>query len=596
MSVIYALGFYDRGWVPHDEGTIAQSAERVLTGEVPHRDFDEIYTGGLTYLHALAFKVLGLNLISLRIVLLIFFLGFVPALYTIAVRFASPSVATMVTLLAVVWSVPNYFASVPSWYNLFFATFGTLALIWHAETQHIRWLFIAGLCGGFSLLAKITGLYYIIAAVLFLTFREQILSNGGVGDRRRVSWPFLLSKLSGVLLFLCGLMMLLQWRVNWMEIFHFVIPQVAICGILLWSEWREGKGPVLVRVKLLSGWLLPFGIGAVIPIALFVAVYLSTDSLADLYRGVFVLPHRRLEIAAADFPPLLTVIAGLPYAAMVFFPLSRVPTKSDKVFGFVLILSLIVILCLSGALIVYSIVWQSVRSFGVIAVIAGCQVFARSFSGGYLEPDKRQRLFLLMSMTALLSLVQFPFAAPVYFLYIAPFVCLALLAVLAVQSEIPKFSHVVILLFYLLFGILWTNTGYVAAGVGNTGYPAKALLDIPRGQLRVTEYEKWLYTQLVNLIRKHSKSDYIYATPDSPEIYFLSGMRNPTRTMFDFFSDSEKDADRIRALVEEKKINVAVINREPQFSPTLDPKVLAMLQEHFPNFLDLGRFTVRWKE
>jgi hypothetical protein len=596
MSVLYALGFYDRGWVPHDEGTIAQSAERVLTGEVPHRDFDEIYTGGLTYLHALAFKVFGLNLISLRIVLLIFFIGFVPALYAIAVRFTSRSVATMVTLLAVVWSVPNYFASVPSWYNLFFATFGTLALIWHAETRQIRWLFIAGLCGGFSLLAKITGLYYVVAAVLFLTFREQILSSGGVGDRRRVSWPFLLSKLSGVLLFLWGLMMLLQWRVNWMEIFHFVIPQVAICGILLWSEWREGKGPVLVRVKLLSGWLLPFAIGAVIPIAFFVAVYLSTDSLADLYRGVFVLPHRRLEIAAADFPPLLTVIAGLPYAAMVFFPLSRVPTKSDKVFGFVLILSLIVILCLSGALIVYSIVWQSVRSLGVIAVVAGCQIFARSFSGGYLEPDKRQRLFLLMSMTALLSLVQFPFASPVYFLYIAPLVCLVLLAVLAVQSEIAKFSHFVILLFYLLFAILWINTGYVAAGVGNTGYSAKTLLDIPRGQLRVTEYENWLYTRLVNLIQKHSKSNYIYATPDSPEIYFLSGMRNPTRTMFDFFSDSEKDADRVRVLVEEKKINLVVINREPQFSPTLDPNVLAMLQEHFPNFLDLGRFTVRWKE
>jgi len=597
VSVLYALGFYDRGWVPHDEGTIAQSAERVLAGELPHRDFDEIYTGGLTYLHALAFKVLGLNLISLRILLLCFFIGFVPALYAIAVRLAPPIVAAAVTFLGVAWSVPNYFASVPSWYNLFFATFGILALIRHAETQHVGWLFIAGLFGGCSLLAKITGVYYIAAAVFFLTFREQILSNTGAGDRRTAFGWFFLVKLIGVLLFLAGLMMLLQWRLNLMGIFHFLIPQIAICGILLWSEWREGKNPFGLRVKMLSRLLLPFTTGAVIPVALFIAVYLSTDSLADLYRGVFVLPSRRLEIAAADFPPFLTVLASLPYAALVFFPGFEAPTKSDRLVGFFLICSLVGILCFSSDLILYSIVWQSVRSLGVIAVLAGTQIFfARSLSGGFLEPDKRQKLFLLISMTALLSLIQFPFAAPLYFLYIAPLVCLALLVVLTVQPVIPKFSHFIILLFYLLFAILWTNTGYVAAGVGNTGYPAKSLLNLPRGQLRVTEYDNQLYTQVVNLIQKHSKSIYIYATPDCPEIYFLSGMRNPTRTMFDFLSDGEKDPRLLSALLEKKQINVVVINQVLQFSPPLDPAVFAMLQEHFPRFLNFGRFTVRWKE
>jgi hypothetical protein len=399
-----------------------------------------------------------------------------------------------------------------------------------------------------------------------------------------------------VFLFLAALMMLLQWRLNLMEIFHFVIPPVVICGILLWSEWREGKSPFLIRARSVSGLLLPFIVGAVIPVALFAAVYLSTESLADLYRGVFVLPHRRLEIAAADFPPFVSVLAALPYAALVFFPGSRTPTKSTKLLGFFLICSLFGVLYLSGGLILYSIVWQSVRCLGVIAVLAGALLLSRSLVCGFLESGKRQILYLLITMTALLSLIQFPFASPVYFLYIAPFVCLALLAVLALQSEIPKFSHFVILIFYLLFAILWTNTGYVAAGVGNTGYPAKTRLDIPRGQLRVTEYENWVYTRLVNLILRHAKSNYIYATPDSPEVYFLSGMRNPTRAIFDFFSDSEKDADQIRALLEEKKINVVIINREPQFSPTLDPRVLAMLQEHFPKFLDLGRFTARWKE
>ena len=35
----YAALTIDRGWIPHDEGLLGQAAVRVLTGELPHRDF-----------------------------------------------------------------------------------------------------------------------------------------------------------------------------------------------------------------------------------------------------------------------------------------------------------------------------------------------------------------------------------------------------------------------------------------------------------------------------------------------------------------------------------------------------------------------------
>src|SRR5439155_19314010 len=113
FSAVYVSNFIDRGWIAHDDGSLAQMAERVLNGELPHRDFDEIYTGGLSMLYAGAFKVLGVNLITIRIVLYVFFLAFVPAVYAIALRFATPIIAGAVTLVAVVWSVPNYFAGLP---------------------------------------------------------------------------------------------------------------------------------------------------------------------------------------------------------------------------------------------------------------------------------------------------------------------------------------------------------------------------------------------------------------------------------------------------------------------------------------------------
>src|SRR3984893_629975 len=81
ISGIYAGAHLKRGWVPHDEGAFAQSADRVLHGELPHRDYTEIYTGGLAYLNAFAFRYLGEDLAVLRIVLFVFFLLWIPVFY-----------------------------------------------------------------------------------------------------------------------------------------------------------------------------------------------------------------------------------------------------------------------------------------------------------------------------------------------------------------------------------------------------------------------------------------------------------------------------------------------------------------------------------
>src|SRR5262249_19830972 len=158
---LYVWHYLDRGWWPNNAGAISLSAERVLKGEMPHRDFDEIYTGGVDYLHALAFKLLGTNFASMRRVLFALFLTCIPTVYFIANRFTSPVTAGIVSLLAVTWSLPIYSEPIASWYNLFFATHGAAALLRYLETDRQRWLFIAGVCGGLSCLAKIIGLYFL---------------------------------------------------------------------------------------------------------------------------------------------------------------------------------------------------------------------------------------------------------------------------------------------------------------------------------------------------------------------------------------------------------------------------------------------------
>src|SRR5215470_12337808 len=140
LSLVYMATHLKRVWVPHDEGTLGLSAERVLQGQLPHRDFDD-YTGGLTFLHAAAFRVWGINSGSMRNVLLIFFVAWVPAVFYVASRFSPPVSAGIVTVVAVAWSVPNYPGPMPSWYTLFFATWGVAALLCYLENGSKWWIF-----------------------------------------------------------------------------------------------------------------------------------------------------------------------------------------------------------------------------------------------------------------------------------------------------------------------------------------------------------------------------------------------------------------------------------------------------------------------
>jgi hypothetical protein len=180
-TLLLAARLHD-GFLPDDDPVLAHAAERVLQGDRPHVEFHDTYTGGLSYLDALALRLFGVRLESPRIMLLLFFILWVATFWWIAFKLTSAWPATMLTLLAVVWSVPQYPSPLPSWYNLYFATFGIGALFRYIDARRARWLFLAGLFAGLSFLAKISGLYFLAPSVcsLFTTSRTSRSGSGCV--------------------------------------------------------------------------------------------------------------------------------------------------------------------------------------------------------------------------------------------------------------------------------------------------------------------------------------------------------------------------------------------------------------------------------
>jgi len=143
-SLVYLWMFMPRGWVPHDEGTLGQSAEHILLGHLPHVDYQEPYTGGLSLLHAAVFKVFGVDLVYLRWVLFAAFAAVQLLIYVILRRFLEPIGAALVAMLSLTWSFPNYFASLPSWWVLLCAIVCVWAFIRYTETGSLRFAAAAG--------------------------------------------------------------------------------------------------------------------------------------------------------------------------------------------------------------------------------------------------------------------------------------------------------------------------------------------------------------------------------------------------------------------------------------------------------------------
>ena len=95
IAAAYVGARLNRGWIPMDEGALGHAAERVMQGELPHRDFDDVYTGGLATFDAVVFKVMGTQLSYLRLAMFAVFLLWVPTVYYIASRLARPVAAPL---------------------------------------------------------------------------------------------------------------------------------------------------------------------------------------------------------------------------------------------------------------------------------------------------------------------------------------------------------------------------------------------------------------------------------------------------------------------------------------------------------------------
>jgi hypothetical protein len=248
--------------------------------------------------------------------------------------------------------------------------------------------------------------------------------------------------------------------------------------------------------------------------------------------------------------------------------------------------------------VVFAAAWAPLALLVPLCVLAGVPLLGNTTLAADTPLLRRKQIMLLLSVTAVCSLIQVPFSAGIYFCYVAPLVPLALLALFSTAEQPSRFLLGSVLIFYLAFVVFLVRPGFIYI-MGNYYQPDPQTqrLNLARaGGLRVDPEEARQYEQLIPVVQEHAGgSQFIYAGPDCPEVYFLTGKQNPTRTLFDFFDPPAGRTERILATIESHQVKVAAILSQPAFSPAMASDLQTALRERFPNSARIGKFEVRWR-
>jgi hypothetical protein len=584
VAAIYLWPFIRRGWIPHDEGTLGLSAVRLLSGELPHVDFQD-YSGGMTWFYAGLFDMFGVNLVWIRYALFVAALVSVWVWYRIAIRFGGPVPAAGVALAALVWSFPNYFAGLPSWWSVTFTSIAILLLIQYAERRTLRWLFLAGLSLGISCTFKQSGVYLVGASVLALLYCEPSAGTSSGSAVQRTGLR--LVRVLTVTFAAGGLYYVIRdvWSIEILVL--LVAPVVCVCLLVVADGWFGREQAVPASPARLAGALLLLLSGVAVPVVMLAAPYVARQRFLELFHGALGVPQQLKVIGYYRWPSLWLSLLLVPVAALV----AKAGLQGRKEAGLIALAWLlpVAVLLTYGSDVGYLLTWNAIRSSPALLVVASCRLLWKR-RGNVSESERV--LFVLAAATALFALFQYPFAAPVYFCYVAPLAMLLAFAYLSVggaaRIRLPVLGSVA------LFAVLSVNPGYVdQMGRSRRVVALNTELGLPNASLRVGAEDAAVYRRVAWLVASHAATDTIYAAPDCPEVYYLTGRRNPTPANFDAFWPLT--TAQVVQLWATRDVHLVVLNHKPPFSHLPSDELMQEARRIFPQSESIGHFEVRWR-
>ncbi|MHB1068635.1 MAG: hypothetical protein ACYC1W_02105 [Gemmatimonadaceae bacterium] len=508
----------------------------------------------------------------------------------VARRFASPAGAALTALTCFGLAVPNYRAPMPSWYLLFLATFGMLAVLhWH-ESGRRRWIIAAGIFSGIAVLVKVTGIVQLVGCALALWSASPPAADRGPATA--TLWRLRVVTTAGLG---CGLALLALMALRSGEhmAWRLVPPFALLVWTLAYREWTSGGGTAAERLSVLTRVLRPYAIGVAIPLIIFSVFFTIESAGTDLLVGTFITPWRRLSAAVFSPPSPRGLLWSLPLLFLLW------PQRNERMAAAASGVGIVWF----GAIVLasardprwYQVGWSTVWSLPLLA--AACLALPTFLPRALDSRTPRRDMARSVGIIAVSQmLIEFPFAAPVYTLYVVPLSVLAILAAVQDWNRAPRRAVVVAGIFLLAFAGLRLNPGTIhSLGLWYQTGPDSVMLNVPRARLRVEAKHASDVSALVSTIDRIGAGRTLWAGPDAPEVYFLTGKPNRTRILFEFLDRVPYTSLDIPARALAIGASVVVIKRRPDFSPAPSLRSLAAVRREFPQCEDLIAYLVCWR-
>lgn len=288
LSAIILWYFHDRFWWPVDEGVYAYVAQRMLAGDVLHRDLIDLHAGYVNIVHALAFKLFGEDLLSLRYPLVLLTLAQAAFAWRLLAP-AGPWPAFVAATVATAFSFIQFLNPSANWYALFFFFVTCWALTRTDPSRRRDVILIGFLIGLCFLFRQLSGVFLAMGAVFWLVMKLKPATEAPPRLARAV-----------LAIILLGLAFYLWSKGSLFALLVFGIWPLGMLAAGM-TRVRADDGPVLKLVAALAAGALL----AALPLVLY---HLFEGSLLAWLDDIFLtamLIHQQEFIARSSFAHLL---------------------------------------------------------------------------------------------------------------------------------------------------------------------------------------------------------------------------------------------------------------------------------------------------
>lgn len=577
-----------RGWIPWDDGGMALIAERVMHGDLPHRDFDEPWTGGWSYFQAALFRTFGASLAMLRVPIFVAWLAGLVGAFRITRRFLDSASSALVVLACIVWSLAAWHLPLPNWYYAPLAVAAAWAVVRFEEHPHRAWLVVAGACIGLALAVKLTGLFLLAGIAVWCVARAADAPSGADWAGRVSGGVYLAAILMTV--FIAAVVLLLRALPR--EVFgsaavHFLLPNACLAAWVVFRARRSARSAKAAGLAL-GGLLLPLALGLAVSLAPLLWTYWREGAMSDLLTGLFVRPRVRLSFVTYGPPGrVFTALGGLPVAVLFFGSAFATASPSERGRTRWLAAALgagwgAVALWNDGA--AREALMLSVRAVPILLPMFAFVLDWRS----PIEGVRGRMLVLLVAVATTAQLLQVPFAFTSYFLFAALLSVLASGCAIAVAMP----NHRTLLVFW---GCFLLAAGGLPAGSSEAPTSARwHALPTVRGGIAVPYLDSVRWSRLDALMRTRPIGP-ILVVGDAPEVPFLLGRATVSRAVYDVLSEPSDSADRgLLGLARSRGVQTVVIGHRNESWAGRSLTAAPVLRLAFPEERWFGPYEVRW--